>query len=45
MISHNVAMVRHPQLMNLLSILERAAAWNRWIQDGLLMQLTGYLRR
>ena len=27
-----------------LPILERAATWNGWTQDELLMQLTGYLR-
>ena len=27
-----------------LPILERAATWNRWTQDELLMQMTGYLR-
>ena len=56
MISHNVAVGKAPPIDEFtgedrritfddwLPILERAAIWNGWTQDELLMQLTGYLR-
>ena len=47
--SHSVAVVRHTgedsrvTFDDWLPILERAATWNGWTQDELLMQLAGYV--